>query len=157
RVPGRRQGAVSRVSVRARFERFPATVKGAFILRGEDPDPHQVVFREARVVGVGGGRGRPVPIASATLDVAPRQDVFVPFELPVSDLDPGWTGFGSVLAAAGFPEPTRGGVPSSFPGRGRRCGGERSAWDGRCGSARTPACASSSSTAPGTASRSAWP
>ena len=29
-------------SIRAHFERFPATVKGAFVLRGADRDPHQV-------------------------------------------------------------------------------------------------------------------
>lgn len=78
------------VSVRARFERFPATVKGAFILRGEDRDPHQVVFHEANVVGLGLAVSRPMPVQAATLDVAPHRDVFVPFEMPVSDLDPGW-------------------------------------------------------------------
>lgn len=79
-----------RISVRARFERFPATVKGAFIVRGEDPDPHQVVFREARVVSVGGRDAHEIPMGSTTLDVAPRRDVFVPFEMGVTDLDPGW-------------------------------------------------------------------
>ncbi len=79
-----------RISVRAHFERFPATVKGAFVIRGEDRDPHQVVFREARVVQVGGHGGRRLSMAPATLDVAPRHDVFVPFELTVSDLDSGW-------------------------------------------------------------------
>jgi hypothetical protein len=78
------------VSVRARFERFPATVKGAFILRGEDADPHQVVFSAANVVGIGLGVSHPMPMAAATLDVAPHRDLFVPFEMPVSDLDPGW-------------------------------------------------------------------
>jgi hypothetical protein len=78
------------LSVRARFERFPATLKGAFILRGEDANPHQVVFREANVVGIGLPVSRPMPIAPATLDVVPHRDVFVPFELLVSDLDPGW-------------------------------------------------------------------
>jgi hypothetical protein len=78
------------VSVRARFERFPATVKGAFILRGEDADPHQVVFAAANVVGIGLGVSHPMPMAAATLDVAPHRDLFVPFEMPVSDLDPGW-------------------------------------------------------------------
>jgi hypothetical protein len=78
------------LSVRARFERFPATVKGAFILRGEDADPHQVVFREANVVGIGLGVSRPMPMAGLTLDVVPHRDLFVPFEMPVSDLDPGW-------------------------------------------------------------------
>jgi hypothetical protein len=78
------------LSVRARFERFPATVKGAFILRGEDADPHQVVFREANLVGIGLGFTQPMPMAMATLDVAPHRDVFVPFEMPFGELDPGW-------------------------------------------------------------------
>jgi len=78
------------VSVRAHFERFPATVKGAFVIRGEDPDPHQVVIREARVTLVGRAGARPLALAPATLDVAPRRDLFVPFELSVTDLEPGW-------------------------------------------------------------------
>jgi hypothetical protein len=81
---------VRAVSVRARFERFPATVKGAFILRGEDADPHQVVVREATVVGIGLGSRYPMPVPPVTLDVAPHRDVFVPFEMAVGELDPGW-------------------------------------------------------------------
>jgi hypothetical protein len=78
------------ISVRARFERFPATVKGAFILRGEDADPHQVVLHEANVEGIGMGSAHPMPLQPVTLDVAPHRDVFVPFEVPVAELDPGW-------------------------------------------------------------------
>ena len=78
------------VSVRARFERFPATIKGAFILRGEDADPHQVVLLRAAVVGIGLGASHPIPMATVTLDVAPHRDVFVPFEMPIGELDPGW-------------------------------------------------------------------
>jgi hypothetical protein len=78
------------VSVRARFERFPATVKGAFIIRGEDRDPHQVVLLEARAVSADGRAVRPIPMQSTTLDIVPKLDVFVPFELNVSDLEPGW-------------------------------------------------------------------
>ena len=105
-------GGVSEpVSVRARFERFPATVKGAFILRGEDRDPHQVVFREARVVSIGGSQAYPITMASATLDVAPRRDVFVPFEMAVTDLDPGWYELECELDVDGRPK--------TFPG-GRR-------------------------------------
>jgi hypothetical protein len=78
------------LSVRARFERFPATLKGAFILRGEDANPHQVVLKEANVVGIGLAVSRPMPIAPVTLDVVPHRDVFVPFEMFVSDLEPGW-------------------------------------------------------------------
>ncbi|MGZ4153119.1 MAG: hypothetical protein ACXVQ0_01415 [Actinomycetota bacterium] len=78
------------LSVRARFERFPATLKGAFIIRGEDPDPHQVALGPARIVPVTGGEGRPIAIAESTLDIAPKQDVFVPFETGVTELEPGW-------------------------------------------------------------------
>jgi hypothetical protein len=78
------------LSVRARFERYPATLKGAFILRGEDPDPHQIVLGPARIVSVTGGGGQPIAIAESTLDIAPKQDVFVPFETGVTELEPGW-------------------------------------------------------------------
>ena len=91
------------VSVRARFERFPATVKGAFILRGEDADPHQVVLRGARVVRVGGGVDRPMALIDTTLDVAPRQDVFVPFETSLAELDPGWYDLECELDVDGVP------------------------------------------------------
>jgi hypothetical protein len=78
------------LSVRTRFERFPATVKGAFILRGEDRDPHQVVFHGARVAALDGSVERPVAVPDTILDVAPHRDVFVPFEIGVSELEPGW-------------------------------------------------------------------
>jgi hypothetical protein len=80
----------SAVSVRAHFERFPATVKGAFVVRGEDANPHQVVIRSASAVSADGGASRPIELESVTLDVAPHIDVFVPFELAVTDLEPGW-------------------------------------------------------------------
>lgn len=80
----------SALSVRARFERLPATLKGAFILRGEDADPHQVEFRGASVVGVGTDVRVPMPIAAASLDAAPHRDVFVPFEAQIGELGPGW-------------------------------------------------------------------
>jgi hypothetical protein len=79
-----------RVSVRARFERFPATVKGAFILRGEDADPHQVEFRHADVVGIGLATSHPMPMPAVSLDVVPHRDVFVPFEMAIGELEPGW-------------------------------------------------------------------
>jgi hypothetical protein len=81
------------VSVRTRFERFPATVKGALVFRGEDRDPHQIHVRGARAVAFGGGMERDVPVEHATVTVPPKQDVFVPFEMAVADLDPGWYGF----------------------------------------------------------------
>lgn len=92
------------VSVRTRFEKFPATVKGAFVFRGEDADPHQVVVREGRVVRLPGATGRPLPVERLTVDVPPHQDVFVPFELPIGDLDPGWYGFEVEVEVDGSPQ-----------------------------------------------------
>lgn len=103
------------ISLRARFERFPATVKGAFILRGEDRDPHQVVFRRARIVAIGGSGDRPIPVPESPLDVAPRRDLFVPFELGVSDLEPGWYGLVCDLEVDGTPGEFDGGRRFAVP------------------------------------------
>ena len=97
------------VSVRARFERFPATVKGAFVVRGEDRDPHQIVFHEARVVRVPGPGGSPVAIAGVTLDVPPHKDLFVPFEFPIGELDPGWYDLEAIVDIDGNPRTMSGG------------------------------------------------
>src|SRR5215203_4076891 len=79
-----------RVSIRAHFERFPATLKGAFVLRGADADPHQVRIRAAGVSEMAGRSTQPVGVEPVTLDVAPHLDLFVPFEVPLLDLGPGW-------------------------------------------------------------------
>jgi hypothetical protein len=78
------------VSVRAHFERFPATLKGAFVLRGADGNPHQVKFDGARIDEIAGGAVHRIELESVTLDVAPNLDLFVPFEFPTADLGPGW-------------------------------------------------------------------
>jgi hypothetical protein len=65
------------------------------------------VLREARVVRVAGGASRPIPVFATTLDVAPHRDVFVPFELVVVDLEPGWYGLECDLEVDG--------TPGSFP------------------------------------------
>ena len=84
--------APGRVSVRSHFERFPATVKGAFVVRGEDPNPHQVAIRGARAVSADGATALALELAPVVLDAPPHTDLFVPFELSVSDLPPGWYG-----------------------------------------------------------------
>jgi len=81
------------VSVRTRFERFPATVKGALVFRGEDRDPHQIAVRGARVVEFGGRGEREVPVERAVITVPPHQDLFVPFEMSIGEMEPGWYGF----------------------------------------------------------------
>jgi hypothetical protein len=81
-----------KVWIRASYERFPATIKGAFVFRGADRDPHQVVIREARVLEAAGGGDRTIDLPPAVIDVAPRLDFFVPFEFPITDLSAGWYG-----------------------------------------------------------------
>lgn len=78
------------ISVRTRFERFPATVKGAFIVRGEDANPHLVIFKGASVTRIGDGTGQPVPMKVDLLNIVPHQDMFLPFEFPTTDFEPGW-------------------------------------------------------------------
>ena len=107
--------AADPISVRARFERFPATVKGAFIFRGEDPDPHQVVMGGARVSALGHGGSSPMPLAPVTLDVVPHRDVFVPFELPLADLEPGWYTLVCDVEVDGSPASFDGGRRFSVP------------------------------------------
>jgi len=80
----------SLVAIRAHFEKFPATVKGAFVLRSADRDPHQVVLRSARVTELAGAGSQPIDLQETTLDVAPKLDFFVPFEFPVTELGAGW-------------------------------------------------------------------
>src|SRR5205814_271448 len=80
------------VAIRAHFERFPATVKGAFVVQAVDGDPHQVVIRGARLVEASGGSDRAIELPRVTLQAAPRSDLFVPFEFGVTELPPGWYG-----------------------------------------------------------------
>lgn len=78
------------VQVQTRYERFPASIKGAFVLRGADGNPHSVQFRWAGVHRVPDGGTTSLPVDDRLLDVAPARDLFVPFEAPVADLEPGW-------------------------------------------------------------------
>jgi len=90
-----------RVSIRAHFERFPATIKGAFVLRGADRDPHQVRIHAARVREFSGGAGQPIDLDAVTLDVAPNLDLFVPFEFAITELKAGWYGLECDVAIDG--------------------------------------------------------
>jgi hypothetical protein len=96
-----------RVSIRASFERFPATVKGAFVLRGADRDPHQVRIDAARVREISGRSAAPIGLDPVTLDVAPNLDLFVPFEFGITELTAGWYGLECDVAIDGDPENVR--------------------------------------------------
>lgn len=103
------------ISIRAHFERFPATVKGAFVLRGEGRDPHQVKIQAARVAELATKTARPLEIAPVTLDVAPHLDLFVPFEFPLTELGPGWYGLECDVEIDGVPEVVHPGAPFPVP------------------------------------------
>lgn len=85
-----RRGAEAPIRVQTRFERFPASLKGAFVIRGADGNPHAARFEWGRVARVPSGPAKPIPVEDRPFDVAPTRDLFVPFEVGVSDLAPGW-------------------------------------------------------------------
>ena len=78
------------IHVRTRYERFPAAIKGAFVMRGADGNPHSVRLGWARVARFPSGPVFPFPAEDRILDANPIRDLFVPFEAPVLDLEPGW-------------------------------------------------------------------
>ena len=79
------------VAVRAKFERFPAAVKGALLLRGGDGMPHQVRLEAAHAAELSGGTPQPVGVESVVLEVSPTQETFVPFEVSTMDMAAGWS------------------------------------------------------------------
>jgi hypothetical protein len=84
------RGGADPVAIAVRFERFPATLKGAFVMRGADGNPHTVELQEVAVARIPEGPGKDVPLDQVHVDVAPGRDLFVPFEVGISDLAPGW-------------------------------------------------------------------
>jgi hypothetical protein len=93
----------SPIVVRAVFERFPASVRGAVAIRGADPDPHQVMLSGAAVVELGAPNRsiRDVTVQRVTVDIAPRREVLVPFEIPLAGLEPGWYGVAAEVLVDG--------------------------------------------------------
>src|SRR3954447_27091660 len=77
------------LAIRAKFERFPAAVKGALLLRGGDGMPHQVRLEAAHAAELSGGTPQPVGVESVVLEVSPTQETFVPFEVSTMDMAAG--------------------------------------------------------------------
>jgi len=73
-----------------RFERFPAAVRGAFVMRGGDGDPHSCRFDWARLERVPDGVAKSIGTEDRIIDVIPTRDLFVPFEVPIIELEPAW-------------------------------------------------------------------
>jgi hypothetical protein len=103
------------VRLQTRFERFPASIKGAFVLRGGDGDPHAVWFDWASVVRIPSGPRRPIALEERQLDVAPNRDLFVPFEVPVAEMEPSWYAVESSLRVDGARSYTYVGRPFTIP------------------------------------------
>jgi hypothetical protein len=80
------------VGVDAVFERFPASVRGAIVIRGEDPEPHQIRLDRASVIDPRGRAVHEIPMAETVVDISPRGEILVPFDIPFATLDPGWYG-----------------------------------------------------------------
>ena len=80
------------VSVGTVFERFPASVRGAVVARAQDREPHQIRLLAVRVVQ-GHDPTKEVhraPVERTTIDVAPHREVLLPFDVPFTELGPGW-------------------------------------------------------------------
>lgn len=84
-------------------------------MRGADGNPHQVRLDEARAVELAGHGAVPMGVPGATLEVAPNRDLFVPFEFPVAELDPGWYAIECRVAIDGSPETVRPGSRFAVP------------------------------------------
>jgi hypothetical protein len=104
-----------RVSFRAHFERYPASVKGAFVLRAADGVPHQVVFTSSRCDELSGAEGRELGLRDVFVDAAPNLDLFVPFEFPSIELASGWYRLECEVLIDGTPESVRPGAPFVVP------------------------------------------
>jgi hypothetical protein len=104
-----------RVSFRAAYERFPASVKGAFVLRGADGMPHQVRIEHARAAECSGRDEHEIGVEPSVLEVAPTLDLFVPFELPTVDLGAGWYQLECEVVIDGSPAVVRPGNRFAIP------------------------------------------
>src|SRR4051794_12454942 len=112
------------IAVRAKFERFPAAVKGALLLRGADGMPHQVRLESARAAELSGGSPQPVGVGAVVLEVSPTQETFVPFEVSTMDMAAGWYRLECDLVVDGGVDGIRPGgrVPLPWARAGRRGG-----------------------------------
>jgi hypothetical protein len=103
------------VSIRAKFERFPAAVKGALLLRGADGQPHQIRLEGARAAELGGGQPHPVGVEPVVLEASPTQDTFVPFEISTMEMAAGWYRLECDVVVDGEPAVVHPGEPFVMP------------------------------------------
>jgi hypothetical protein len=80
------------VSVGTVFDRFPASVRGAVVVRAEDREPHQIRLVAVRVAQAHdpAKEVHRAAVEETTVDVAPHKEVLIPFDVPFAELGPGW-------------------------------------------------------------------
>jgi hypothetical protein len=80
------------VSVGTVFDRFPASVRGAVVVRALDREPHQIRLLGVRVVQAHdvSREVHRAAVGETTIDVAPHKEVLLPFDVPFSEVGPGW-------------------------------------------------------------------
>jgi hypothetical protein len=80
------------VSVGTVFDRFPASVRGAVVVRAQDREPHQIRLLAVRVAQAHDPAKdvHRAGVEEATVDVAPHKEILIPFDVPFADLGPGW-------------------------------------------------------------------
>jgi hypothetical protein len=103
------------VLVRTVYERFPITIKGAFVLRGGDANPHVARIAEALLARTPSGYTEPVAVEGTPMNVAPKIDLYLPFEAPIADLEPSWYLVRSLLQVDGGAPSTVESRPFSMP------------------------------------------
>jgi hypothetical protein len=103
------------VLVRTVYERFPITIKGAFVLRGGDANPHVARIAEALLTRTPSGYSEPVAVEGTPMHVAPKIDLYLPFEAPIADLEPSWYVVRSLLQVDGGTPSTVESRPFSMP------------------------------------------
>jgi hypothetical protein len=84
-------GEEAPVSVEVVFDRFPASVRGAVVVRGLDSQPHQIRLVGANVVEPDALERtvHPIEVGDTLVDIAPHREVVIPFDIPFAGLDPG--------------------------------------------------------------------
>jgi hypothetical protein len=80
------------VSVGTVFDSFPASVRGAVVVRAQDREPHQIRLVAVRVTQAHDPAKEVHRAAGpeAAVDVAPHKEVLFPFDVPFVELGPGW-------------------------------------------------------------------
>ena len=91
------------VAVDVVFERFPASVRGAVVVRGTDPEPHQIRLDTLSVTEAHAPSrvAHEVPSGAVTVDVVPRGEILIPFDVPFTELAPGWYGVTAAVVVDG--------------------------------------------------------